>query len=102
MAGFPVRKPTEGEQRRIDKARSDMQGADKAKTDIMSRISTTARKDAYEGFDEAKRRMERIPREAREYESYNQAPYKAGGKVSSAAKRADGCAKRGHTKGRFV
>jgi hypothetical protein len=28
--------------------------------------------------------------------------YKAGGKVSSASKRADGCAKRGKTKGRMV
>jgi len=29
-------------------------------------------------------------------------PFKAGGKVSSASKRADGCAKRGKTKGRMV
>lgn len=29
-------------------------------------------------------------------------PYKAGGKVSSASKRADGCAVRGKTKGRMV
>jgi hypothetical protein len=28
--------------------------------------------------------------------------YKAGGKVSSASKRADGCAKRGKTKGRMI
>ena len=102
MAGFPVRKPTEAEQKRIDKARRNMQGADKAKTDFLSRISTIEREDAERGFREAKQMMDRVPREAREYESYNQAPYKAGGKVGSAAKRADGCAKRGHTKGRFV
>ena len=29
-------------------------------------------------------------------------PYKKGGKVSSASSRADGCAKRGKTKGRLV
>jgi hypothetical protein len=102
MAGFPVRKPTEKEQAAIDKARRDMQGADKAKTDLLSRLMPTARMDAIRGFQEARERMNRIPREAREYESYNQAPYKKGGMVSSASKRADGCAQRGKTKGRFV
>jgi hypothetical protein len=29
-------------------------------------------------------------------------PYKSGGKVSSASKRADGCCTKGKTKGRFV
>jgi len=102
MAGFPVRKPTEKEQKRIDKARKDMQGADKAKTDIFSRLMPTERLDAEQGFKEARQRMDRIPREAREYESYNQAPYKKGGSVSSASKRADGCAERGKTRGKFV
>ena len=102
MAGFPVRKPTEKEQKRIDKARKDMQGADKAKTDIFSRLMPTERLDAEQGFKEARQRMDRIPREAREYESYNQAPYKKGGTVSSASKRADGCAERGKTRGKFV
>lgn len=102
MPGFPVRKPTEAEQKRIDKARKDMQGADKAKTDILSRLMPTERMDAERGFKEARQRMDRIPREAREYESYNQAPFKAGGSVGSASKRADGCATKGKTKGKFV
>ena len=102
MAGFPVRKPTEKEQKRIDKARKDMQGADKAKTDIFSRLMPTERLDAEQGFKEARQRMDRIPREAREYQSYNQAPYKKRGSVSSASKRADGCALRGKTRGKFV
>jgi len=102
MAGFPVRKPTEKEQKAIDKARKDMQGADKAKTDILSRLMPTERMDAERGFKEARERMNRIPREAREYESYNQAPFKKGGSVSSASKRADGCAERGKTKGKFI
>jgi hypothetical protein len=40
---------------------------------------------------EAKRQGKRIPKY-----------YKSGGKVSSASKRADGCAIRGKTKGRMV
>lgn len=59
---------------------------------------------------------ERMVREARQTEAtekgYKEAtrpdrlkkvlPFKAGGKVSSASSRADGCAQRGKTKGRMV
>lgn len=36
------------------------------------------------------------------YETEKESPYKKGGVVSSASKRADGCAVRGKTKGRMV
>lgn len=43
-----------------------------------------------------------LPEEVKEYEAYQGAGYKKGGKVSSASKRADGCAVRGKTKGKMV
>ena len=39
---------------------------------------------------------------AAEYDTTMSANYKKGGNVSSASKRADGCATKGKTKGRFV
>jgi hypothetical protein len=40
---------------------------------------------------------------ARNYDAYQNMTYmKEGGSVSSASKRADGCAQRGKTKGKFV
>jgi hypothetical protein len=39
-----------------------------------------------------------IPEEVRDYEAYKDAGYKKGGKVSSASRRADGCAIRGKTR----
>jgi hypothetical protein len=47
--------------------------------------------------------LDKVPDRARNYEAYNQMNYmKSGGSVSSVSKRADGCAQRGKTKGRFV
>jgi hypothetical protein len=46
--------------------------------------------------------FKQIPEEVRDYEAYKDAGYKKGGKVSSASKRADGCAVRGKTKGKMV
>jgi hypothetical protein len=45
---------------------------------------------------------ESVPEAAREYEAYQEAGYAKGGSVSSASKRADGCAQRGKTKGRMI
>jgi hypothetical protein len=45
---------------------------------------------------------ESVPEAAREYEAYQEAGYAKGGSVGSASKRADGCAQRGKTKGKFV
>jgi hypothetical protein len=42
------------------------------------------------------------PEAVRDYEAYKNAGYKKGGMVSSASKRADGCAIKGKTKGRMV
>jgi general stress protein YciG len=39
-----------------------------------------------------------VPNEVKDYEAYKDAGFKKGGKVSSASKRADGCAIRGKTR----
>ena len=39
-----------------------------------------------------------LPEEVKDYEAYKDAGFKKGGKVSSASKRADGCAIRGKTR----
>ena len=51
---------------------------------------------------EADNTFKNLPEEVKEYEAYKDAGYKKGGSVSSASKRADGCAVKGKTKGRFV
>lgn len=48
------------------------------------------------------RDRENQPKVDRAYERSRTTPYKAGGNVSSASKRADGCAQRGKTKGTMV
>ena len=47
---------------------------------------------------EADNTFKNLPEEVKEYEAYKDAGYKAGGKVSSASKRADGCAIKGKTR----
>jgi len=49
----------------------------------------------------ADRTFKNLPEEVKEYEAYKYAGYKKGGMVSSASKRADGCAIRGKTKGKL-
>jgi general stress protein YciG len=46
----------------------------------------------------ADRTFKSLPEEVKDYEAYKDAGFKKGGKVSSASKRADGCAVRGKTK----
>jgi hypothetical protein len=48
------------------------------------------------------RDRENQPKVDRAYERSRTTPFKAGGNVSSASKRADGCAQRGKTKGIMV
>lgn len=47
---------------------------------------------------EADSTFKRLPEEVKDYEAYKDAGFKKGGKVSSASKRADGCAIRGKTR----
>jgi len=50
--------------------------------------------------DEGVKRFNELPEEVKNYEGLK--AMKKGGKVSSASKRADGCATKGKTKGRMV
>jgi hypothetical protein len=59
-------------------------------------------KSARDDIRAAKEMRESVPEAAREYEAYQEAGYAKGGSVGSASKRADGCAQRGKTKGKFV
>ena len=71
--------------------------------DIFSRVSPVMRKQATTHLKEGLGRYEDPDLSAvREKQAYNEAGYKGGGSVSSASKRADGCAQRGKTKGRIV
>ena len=51
---------------------------------------------------EADKNFQKIPEEVRDYEAYRDAGYKKGGKVSSASSRADGCATKGKTRGKYL
>jgi hypothetical protein len=66
--------------------------------DIFSRMMPTMAKAARDDIRAAKAMRESVPASAREGEAYQDAGYKSGGSVSSASKRADGCAIRGKTK----
>jgi len=97
-----IRKPTEKEAAKLEESRQLMRRGIEGEQDFMSKISTTMAKSARDDMREAKRMRESVPEKAREYEAYQGAGYKDGGKVGSASKRADGCAVRGKTKGKMV
>jgi hypothetical protein len=94
------RKPTDKEKATLDKSREMMQRGIQGEKDFLSKISTTMAKSARDEQREAKRLRESVPEAARTYEGLE--GMKAGGSVSSASKRADGCAMRGKTRGRMV
>lgn len=86
----------------IELARQMMREGIEGEGDILSKISTTMRKQARDRFKEGLKRYEKSDEKVREKEAYDFAGYKKGGKVSSASKRADGCAIKGKTRGRMV
>lgn len=86
----------------IELARKMMREGIEGEGDILSKISTTMRKQARDRFKEGLKRYEKSDETMREKEAYDFAGYKKGGKVSSASKRADGCAVKGKTRGRMV
>jgi hypothetical protein len=92
------RKPTMKESEKLEKSRSLMVQGIEGEKDFLSRLSTTAAKAARDDMRMARSLRESVPARAREGEAYDLAGYKAGGKVGSASKRADGCAIRGKTK----
>ncbi len=96
------RKPTVKEKEKLEKSREMMVQGIEGEKDFLSRISTTAAKAARDDIRAARKLAESVPSRAREGEAYEYAGYKKGGKVSSASKRADGCAVRGKTKGKMV
>jgi general stress protein YciG len=93
-----IRKPTVKEVEKLDKSRELMVRGIEGEKDFLSKISTTMSKSARDDQKDAKKMRESVPESARDYEAYQDAGYKKGGSVSSASKRADGCAIRGKTK----
>jgi rubrerythrin len=96
MANY--RKPTEKESAKLNKARQMMVEGIEGEKDIFSKMMPTMAKAARDDIRAAKAMRESVPASAREGEAYQDAGYKSGGSVSSASKRADGCAIRGKTK----
>jgi rubrerythrin len=96
------RKPTVKESEKLEKSREMMVQGIEGEKDILSKMMPTMAKAARDEMRAARALRESVPARAREGEAYEYAGYKKGGKVSSASKRADGCAMRGKTKGKMV
>jgi hypothetical protein len=92
------RKPTEKESAKLDSARKKVQEGIAGEKDLLSKISTTMAKSARDDVKAGMKMRESVSEKAREGEAYQNAGYKHGGSVSSASKRADGCAVRGKTR----
>ena len=96
------RTPTEEESAKLEKARRLMQQGIKDEKSLMARLLPTMAKSARDDQRMARRMRESVDPRALEGEAYNQAGYRNGGKVKGGVTRADGCCKKGHTKGRMV
>lgn len=100
-----MRPPTSGESYAIDVARGQNRLA-KEYEEIEKPKNTVeaVRKNVMPSKlrKEADNTFKNLPEEVKEYEAYKDAGYKKGGKVSSASKRADGCAIKGKTRGKMV
>ena len=92
------RKPTEKETEKLNKSREKMIEGIEGEKDIFSKMMPTMAKAARDDIRAAKAMRESVPASAREGEAYQNAGYKTGGSISSASKRADGCAIRGKTR----
>lgn len=99
----PIRKPTEREQAILERGRKKIREGSKASDDFLSRFLPTYKYQARNDMKLGQEMLDRVPLRARNYDAYNQMTYmKKGGSVSSASKRADGCATKGKTRGKFV
>jgi hypothetical protein len=99
----PIRKPTAAEQKRLDRGRKMIRGGNKALNDPFSRFFPSDRYQARNEMKLGQEELDTVPDNARNYDAYQAMTYmKEGGSVSSASKRADGCAQRGKTKGKMV
>jgi hypothetical protein len=103
-----MRKPTANEMAKIDKSRERLQMGQAGERDMLSKISSTSMKAAKDMQRDANTMRESVPKEARDYELAIDSGYKKGGAVKkmakggSASSRADGCATKGKTRGKFV
>lgn len=97
------RKPTEREQAMLNRGRKLLREGNMARDDFLSKLSTTYRAGANRDMKLGREELDKVPLPARNYEAYQNMTYmKKGGSVGSASKRADGCAQRGKTQGKFV
>tara|TARA_R110000822_G_scaffold107968_1_gene237297 strand:+ start:385 stop:705 length:321 start_codon:yes stop_codon:yes gene_type:complete len=103
-----MRKPTAAEMAKIEKSRERLQMGQAGERDMLSKISSTSMKAAKDMQRGANEMRESVPKEARDYELAVDSGYKKGGKVKkmanggSASSRADGCAVKGKTRGKFI
>jgi hypothetical protein len=87
----------------LDTARKMIREGLEGEKDIFSRVSPVMRKQATEHYKEGMGRYtDPDLRSVREKQAYDEAGYKKGGSVTTASKRADGCATKGKTRGRVV
>jgi rubrerythrin len=96
------RTPTAEESAKLEKSRKMMRKGIEGEKDFLSKILPTMAKSARDDQRMAKRMRESVDPRAREGEAYNQAGYRKGGKVKGGVTRADGCAVKGHTRGKVV
>lgn len=105
-----MRKPTADEMAKIEKARERLQMGQAGERDLLSKISSTSMKAAKDMQRGANNMRESVDPAAREYELAVGSGQKKGGSVKakkmakggSASSRADGCAVKGKTRGKFV
>lgn len=101
------RESTPEEREKLEKAREMMVEGIQQEKSFLNRLIPTMGKAARDEMRAAKALRESVPYRAREYEAYNEAGYKKGGKVKkmakggSASSRADGIAQRGKTRGKM-
>lgn len=92
------RSPTKAESEKLERARELRQSSIQGEQDILSKLMPTMAKANRGEMKQSERMRKSVPESAREGEAYNYAGYKAGGYVTAA----DGCVRKGHTKGRMI
>lgn len=89
------RPSTAKEKAKLSKSREMMERGIQGEKDMWSKVSTTMAKSARDEQKKAKEMYYSVPEEAREYEAYQEAGYKAGGEVKvrgqGAARKTKGC-----------
>jgi hypothetical protein len=103
MMEDPLKEPNPRQKAQIGKAKKLIQDGVRDQKDWFLKMFPTftaqARREERQGIN----MLDKLPKNVRDYDSYKEMTYmKKGGSVSSASKRADGCAQRGKTKGKFV